>query len=216
MQQFTVHTGQAAPLRASDVDTDQIIPVRFLTRLTKAGYGQDLFADWRDDPGFVLNRRPYHQATVLVAGKDFGTGSSREAAVYALADYGFRAIIAPRFGDIFTGNAYQNGLLPVVLPLDTVNALWDLLERSPTSPVTVDLQRCIVCADGIEAPFTVPADVRSRLLLGQDDIALTLQHETAIRQYETNRRAALPTTTRTLSRSEPRSIPGSGGRPGPR
>ncbi|WP_275293568.1 3-isopropylmalate dehydratase small subunit [Amycolatopsis sp. La24] len=196
MQHFTVHTGQAAPLRASDVDTDQIIPVRFLTRLTKAGYGQDLFADWRDDPAFVLNRRPYDQATILVAGKNFGTGSSREAAVYALADYGFRAIIAPRFGDIFAGNAYQNGLLPVALAAETVEQLWELLDRSPNSPVTVDLQTCIVRADGIEVPFTVPAEIRTRLLNGQDDIALTLQHNTAIEQYEANRRPALPTTSR--------------------
>ncbi|WP_037370791.1 3-isopropylmalate dehydratase small subunit [Amycolatopsis orientalis] len=197
MQQFTVHTGQAAPLRASDVDTDQIIPVRFLTRLAKAGYGQDLFADWRDDPQFVLNRPPYHQATILVAGNNFGTGSSREAAVYALADYGIRAVIAPRFGDIFAGNASQNGLLPVVLPQATVTELWNLLERTPTSPVTVDLQNCLVRASGIEAPFTVPADIRTRLLHGYDEIALTLQHETAIQHYETTRRRTLPTTTRT-------------------
>ncbi|WP_431904859.1 3-isopropylmalate dehydratase small subunit [Amycolatopsis thermoflava] len=196
MEKFTVHTGQAAPLRASDVDTDQIIPVRFLTRLTKAGYGQDLFADWRDDPSFVLNREPYDKATVLVAGPNFGTGSSREGAVYALTDYGFRAVIAPRFGDIFTGNAYQNGLLPVVLPTKVVERLWELLEREPAAPVTVDLVGCVVRAAGIEVGFEVPSDVRERLLAGLDDIGITLQHTGDIAAYESRRRPALPTTTR--------------------
>ncbi|HET8600524.1 MAG TPA: 3-isopropylmalate dehydratase small subunit [Segeticoccus sp.] len=196
MEKFTVHTGQAAPLRMSNVDTDQIMPVRFLTRLTKAGYGQDLFADWRDDAGFVLNRSPYDTATILVAGTDFGTGSSREGAVYALIDYGFRAVVAPRFGDIFTGNAYENGLLPVVLPAPVVEELWDLLERDPAVPVTVDLEECVVRAGDLEAHFTVPAEARERLLSGHDAIALTLIHEDAILAYEATRRPALPTTTR--------------------
>ncbi|KAA5835181.1 3-isopropylmalate dehydratase small subunit [Saccharopolyspora hirsuta] len=196
MEKFTVHTGQAAPLRASNVDTDQIIPVRFLTRLTKAGHGQDLFADWRDDPEFVLNRQPYDRATILVAGTDFGTGSSREGAVYALTDHGFRAIIAPRFGDIFTGNAHQNGLLPVVVPAPVVERLWELLEREPTAPVTVDLVTRTVRADGVECRFDVPAEVRDRLLAGLDDIGTTLQHTEDIAAYEARRRPALPTTTR--------------------
>lgn len=196
MERFTVHTGQAAPLRASDVDTDQIIPVRFLTRLTRSGYGQDLFADWRDDPDFVLNRPPYAKATVLVAGPNFGTGSSREGAVYALTDYGFRAIIAPRFGDIFTGNAYQNGLLPVVVPTAVVERLWELLERRPTAPVTVDLVEQRVHAHGIDVPFAIPADVRARLLAGLDDIGTTLRHTDDIAAYEARRRPALPTTAR--------------------
>ncbi|RSN72008.1 MULTISPECIES: 3-isopropylmalate dehydratase small subunit [Actinomadura] len=196
MERFTVHTGQAAPLRASDVDTDQIIPVRFLTRLTKSGYGRDLFADWRDDPGFVLNRPPYTEATVLVAGPDFGTGSSREGAVYALTDYGFRAVIAPRFGDIFTGNAHQNGLLPVVVPMAVVERLWELLENRPAAPVTVDLVERRVRAHGIDVPFDVPADVRRRLLAGLDDIGTTLRHTDDIAAYEARRRPALPTTAR--------------------
>lgn len=196
MEKFTVHTGQAAPLRVSDVDTDQIIPVRFLTRLTKAGYGQDLFADWRDDPAFVLNRKPYDRATILVAGSDFGTGSSREGAVYALTDYGFRAIIAPRFGDIFTGNAYQNGLLPAAVPAAVVERLWALLEREPTAPVTVDLVTKRVLAEGIEVPFDIPAEIRDRLLDGLDDIGTTLQHSEDIEAYEARRRPALPTTPR--------------------
>ncbi|MER7015403.1 3-isopropylmalate dehydratase small subunit [Saccharopolyspora sp. NPDC000359] len=200
MQKFTVHIGQAAPLRASNVDTDQIIPVRFLTRLTKAGYGQDLFADWRDDPGFVLNRPPYDRATILVAGTDFGTGSSREGAVYALADFGFRAIIAPRFGDIFTGNAHQNGLLPVVVPAPVVEHLWDLLDREPTSPVAVDLVAREVRADGVECRFDVPEAVRDRLLAGLDDIGTTLRHTGDIAAYEARRRPALPTTTRRTGR----------------
>ncbi|MEU4896484.1 3-isopropylmalate dehydratase small subunit [Streptomyces sp. NPDC044780] len=196
MRTFTVHTGQAAPLRIDNVDTDQIIPVRFLTRLTKAGYGQDLFADWRDDPEFVLNREPFDSATVLVAGRDFGTGSSREGAVYALTDWGFRAIIAPRFGDIFTGNAYQNGLLPVVVPEDVVVRLWDLLDREPTTPVTVDLEAGEVRAGDIRQRFSVPAETRRRLLAGLDEIGNTLDHLDAIEAYEAGRRAALPTTGR--------------------
>ncbi|MET8468529.1 3-isopropylmalate dehydratase small subunit [Streptomyces sp. NPDC006422] len=202
MEKFTVHTGQAAPLRVSDVDTDQIIPVRFLSRLTKRGYGDDLFADWRDDPDFVLNRSPYDRATVLVAGSDFGTGSSREGAVYALVDHGFRAIVAPRFGDIFTGNAHRNGLLPVVVPVDVVERLWDLLEREPTAPVTVDLERCLLHAPGLDpVPFEVPEADRRRLLEGLDDIDLTLRHEEDIARYEARRRPALPTTGRRTART---------------
>lgn len=196
MQRFTVHTGQAAPLRAGDVDTDQIIPVRFLTRLTKAGYGRDLFADWREDPEFVLNVEPYSAATILVAGPNFGTGSSREGAVYALTDHGFRAVIAPRFGDIFAGNAHQNGLLPVVVPTPVVERLWRLLDVEPTAPVTVDLVAQRVQARGIDEPFPIDADVRARLLAGLDDIGLTLQRTDDITTYESRRRPALPTTGR--------------------
>ncbi|MDI2030139.1 3-isopropylmalate dehydratase small subunit [Saccharopolyspora sp. TS4A08] len=196
MEKFTVHTGQAAPLRAGDVDTDQIIPVRFLTRLTKSGYGRDLFADWREDPEFVLNVEPYSSATILVAGPNFGTGSSREGAVYALTDYGFRAVIAPRFGDIFAGNAHQNGLLPVVVPIQVVERLWHLLESDPAAPITVDLVEQRVRAEGVDEPFPVDPDVRHRLLEGLDDIGLTLQHTDDIATYETTRRPALPTTTR--------------------
>ena len=197
MKKFTVHTGQAAPLRIDNVDTNQIIPVRFCTRLTKAGYGHDLFADWRSDPGFVLNHAPFDRATILVAGRDFGTGSSREAAAYALTDWGFRAIIAARFGDIFTGNAYQNGLLPVVVPDQVVERLWDLLDREPTTPITVDLEQEEIRAGQIRQSFTVPANTRRRLLDGLDDIGTTLEHLDAIHTYEVRRRPALPTTSRT-------------------
>jgi 3-isopropylmalate/(R)-2-methylmalate dehydratase small subunit len=197
MQRFTVHTGQAAPLRRSNVDTDQIIPVRFLTRVVKRGYGEDLFRDWRDDePEFVLNRAPHDTATILVAGTDFGTGSSREGAVYALVDFGFRAIIAPRFADIFKGNALKNGLLPVVLDPTEVTQLWDLLDERPDTPVTVDLERCEVVADVLRFSFDVPEDTRWRLLNGIDDISLTLAHEDDIAAYERARRPARPTTVR--------------------
>jgi 3-isopropylmalate/(R)-2-methylmalate dehydratase small subunit len=196
MQKFTVHTGQAAPLRRSNVDTDQIIPVRFLTRVVKRGYGEDLFADWRDDPEFVLNRPPFDSATILVAGTDFGTGSSREGAVYALADDGFRAIVAPRFADIFRGNALKNGLVPVVLDADAIEQLWDLLDAEPTCPVTVDLEQCEVRAGELTFGFDLPGDARWRLLNGIDDIALTLRRQEAIEAYERSRRPALPTTAR--------------------
>jgi 3-isopropylmalate/(R)-2-methylmalate dehydratase small subunit len=197
MDAFTVHTGAAAPLRRTDVDTDQIIPVRFLTRTTVAGYGENLFHDWRDDPGFVLNDPRYAAASILVAGNDFGTGSSRESAVWALTDAGFRAVIAPRYGDIFHGNALANGLLPVVAPQASVDALWDLLERRPDAPVTVDLLALQVRAEGVHQRFELDENARWRLLNGLDDIALTLRHAEAITGYEQRRRAALPTTPRT-------------------
>ncbi len=199
MDAFTVHTGTAAPLKRTDVDTDQIIPVRFLTRSTVAGYGQNLFNDWRDDPGFVLNDPRYAAATILVAGNDFGTGSSRESAVWALAGWGFRAVIAPRFGDIFRGNALANGLLPVVVPQACVDALWELLDRQPDAPVTVDLPACEVRAEGVRQSFDIDENTRWRLLNGLDDVSLTLKHAEAITDYEQRRRAALPTTPRTGS-----------------
>ena len=196
MRPFTVHTGTAAPLRRSNVDTDQIIPVRFLTRSTIAGYGENLFNDWRDDPDFVLNDPRHSAATILVAGTDFGTGSSRESAVWALTGWGFRAVIAPRYGDIFRGNAIENGLLPVIAPQACVEALWDLVDAQPDTPVTVDLEQCEVRAQGIHQPFEVDPDDRTRLLQGLDNIALTLAHAADITAYEQRRRPALPTTRR--------------------
>jgi 3-isopropylmalate/(R)-2-methylmalate dehydratase small subunit len=196
MDAFTVHIGTAAPLRRTDVDTDQIVPVRFLTRTTVAGYGRNLFHDWRDDPGFVLNDPRYAAATILVAGNDFGTGSSRESAVWALTDRGFRAVIAPRYGDIFRGNALENGLLPVVAPQSCVDALWELLESRPGAPVTVDLLAREVRAEGVHQSFELDDNARWRLLNGLDDISLTLRHADAITAYERQRRAALPTTPR--------------------
>ncbi len=201
MEAFTVHTGTAAPLKRTDVDTDQIIPVRFLTRSTVAGYGENLFHDWRDDPGFVLNDPRYAGATILVAGNDFGTGSSRESAVWALSGWGFRAVIAPRYGDIFRGNALKNGLLPVVVPQACVDALWELLDRHPDAPVTVDLPACEVRAEGVHQSFDLDRNTRWRLLNGLDDISLTLEHAEAITGYEQRRRTALPTTRRQTRRS---------------
>ncbi len=196
MQPFTVHTATMAPLRRSDVDTDQIIPVRFLTRPTVEGYGENLFNDWRDDPGFVLNRPEHAGATVLVAGTDFGTGSSRESAVWALAGWGFRAVLAPRFGDIFYGNAVKNGLLPVRLGPDAVEVLWQLAEDDPATQVTVDLRACSVTAGAHRWTFDVAPEDRRRLLEGLDDVDVTLGHLGAIEAYEAVRRPGLPTTTR--------------------
>jgi len=140
VEKFTVHTGTAVPLRRSNVDTDQIIPAEYLKRVTRTGFADGLFNAWRGDPGFVLNQAAYSGATVLVAGPEFGTGSSREHAVWALQDWGFRAVVAPRFGDIFRGNALKGGLLPVELPVEAVTELWDLVEAAPKEEVTIDLE----------------------------------------------------------------------------
>ncbi|WCN01655.1 3-isopropylmalate dehydratase small subunit [Streptomyces sp. M92] len=193
-RQFTVHTGTAVPLRRTDVDTDQIIPVRFCASTTRDGHADALFADWRDDPGFVLNRPERAGATVLVAGHDFGTGSSREYAVWALQDYGFRVVIAPRFGDIFRGNSLMNGLLTVAVPADVVVALWEETEADAAVPVVVDLERRQVRCRGVLAHFDLEEDIRSRLLLGLDPIASTLRYEEDIAAYETGRRSRLPRT----------------------
>jgi 3-isopropylmalate/(R)-2-methylmalate dehydratase small subunit len=193
--QFTVHTGSAVPLRRSNVDTDQIIPVRFLNRSQRTGHAGSLFADWRDDPAFALNQPQYQGATILVAGSEFGTGSSREYAVWALLDYGFRAVIAPRYGDIFRENALQNGLLPVELPPQDVEQLWDQVEARPDTPVTVDLQQLSVRCAGHSHSFAVEEHARRRLLAGEDRIAQTLRHAERIAAFERGRRAALPVTT---------------------
>ncbi|WP_213455214.1 3-isopropylmalate dehydratase small subunit [Rhizomonospora bruguierae] len=192
MEKFTVHTGAAVPLRRSNVDTDQIIPAVYLKRVTRTGFADGLFSAWREQPGFVLNNPVYDGATILVAGPEFGTGSSREHAVWALQDYGFRAVISPRFGDIFRGNALKMGLLPVELELKAVAALWDLVESDPSAPITVDLQAREVRAD--DATWTFPLDdfSRWRLLEGLDDIGLTLRHVAAIDAYERDRKPFLP------------------------
>src|SRR5205823_12293451 len=187
MDKFTVHTGTAVPLRRSNVDTDQIIPAEYLKRVTKTGFADGLFNAWRSDPSFVLNDPVYRGASILVAGPEFGTGSSREHAVWALRDGGFRAVIAPRFGDIFRGNALKDGLLPVELDLKLVEILWSAIERQPQLPVTVDLQARQVRADGHEWDFPMDDFSRWRLLEGLDDIGLTLRHEEAIDAYETGR-----------------------------
>jgi len=195
MEPFTTHTGRAVPLRRTNVDTDQIIPAEYLKRVSRTGFAEGLFAAWREDPTFVLNRPQYVGATILVAGTDFGTGSSREHAVWALTDYGFRAVIAPRFGDIFRTNSTKAGLLPVVLPEATVSALQDAVEADPGTEITVDLGRRVVLADGIEAPFDLDDYTRWRLMEGLDDIGLTLRHVDEITAFEHSRPTWLPVTS---------------------
>jgi len=196
MEPFTTHTGHAVPLRRTNVDTDQIIPAEYLKRVSRTGFAEGLFAAWREDPTFVLNRPEYAGATILVAGTDFGTGSSREHAVWALTDYGFRAVIAPRFGDIFRTNATKAGLLPVVLPEPAVTALQDAVEADPDTEITVDLTGRMVRAaeKGITAPFDLDDYTRWRLLEGLDDIGLTLRHVEAITAFEQARPTWLPVT----------------------
>ena len=195
MESFTVHTGTAVPLRRSNVDTDQIIPAVYLKRVTRTGFEDGLFAAWRQDPGFVLDRPEHAGASVLVAGPDFGTGSSREHAVWALQDHGFRVVVSPRFADIFRGNALKGGLLPVEVPLDVVERLWSDVEADPATAITVDLvEREIRWADE-RVPFDIDDYTRWRLMEGLDDIGLTLRHVADIDAYEAGRPAFLPTTT---------------------
>ena len=196
MEPFTTHVGRAMPLRRTNVDTDQIIPAEYLKRVSRAGFGEGLFAAWREDPSFVLNQPQYDGATILVAGTDFGTGSSREHAVWALTYYGFRAVIAPRFGDIFRSNATKAGLLPVALPEATVTALQDAIEADPATEVVVDLDNRLVLAEtaGLKAPFDIDDYTRWRLMEGFDDIGLTLRHVDAITAFERTRPSWLPLT----------------------
>ncbi|HET6482243.1 MAG TPA: 3-isopropylmalate dehydratase small subunit [Actinoplanes sp.] len=187
MDKFVTHSGKVMPLRRSDVDTDQIIPAVYLKRVTRTGFEDGLFSAWRDDPGFVLNNPAYTGSTILVAGPNFGTGSSRQHAVWALRDWGFKVVIAARFGDIFRGNALKEGLLPVQLDQKAVEALWDLAESEPDKRITVDLEGRRVVAD--DAPWSFPIDdfSRWRLMEGLDDIGLTLRHADAITAYEKGR-----------------------------
>jgi 3-isopropylmalate/(R)-2-methylmalate dehydratase small subunit len=194
MEAFTTHTGRAVPLRRSNVDTDQIIPASYLKRVTRSGFEDGLFAAWRSDPDFVLNQPQYAGVTVLLAGPDFGTGSSREHAVWALQNYGFRAVISPRFADIFRGNALKGGLLPVVLPEETVDQLMAAVEAGPSLEVTVDLDRREVRAGAVTAPFEVDDYTRWRLMEGLDDIGLTLRHQDEITAFEDRRPAYKPRT----------------------
>ena len=195
MNPFTVVTAAAVPLRRSNVDTDQIIPAEFLKRISRTGFADGLFAAWRTDPSFVLNDQRYDGAQILLAGPDFGTGSSREHAVWALQDYGFRAVVAPRFGDIFRGNATKAGLLPVVLPEAVVSQLQDIVEADPTTQVTVDLEaRQVRAGADVEASFDIDDYTRWRLLEGLDDIGLTLRHGDDISRYESTRSSWMPTT----------------------
>jgi 3-isopropylmalate/(R)-2-methylmalate dehydratase small subunit len=192
MQKFTVHTGIAAPLRRSDVDTDQIIPAEYLKRVTRTGFEDGLFNAWRADPTFVLNDPVYANASILVAGARFGVGSSREHAVWALQDYGFRAVIAPSFGDIFRNNALKGGLLPVVLPEKVIQELWILLEERPGTELTVDLVERQVRGPDIGSDFSLDDHSRWRLLEGLDDIGLTLRHADSIAAFEAGRPSFKP------------------------
>jgi 3-isopropylmalate/(R)-2-methylmalate dehydratase small subunit len=189
MEKFTTHVGTALPLRRSNVDTDQIIPAVYLKRVTRTGFEDGLFNAWREDPGFVLNDPAYAGASILVAGPEFGTGSSREHAVWALLDYGFRVVIAPRFGDIFRGNSLKQGLLTVELPQEAVDTLWSLTEGNPDTPVEVNLVTREVRSGGHRWPYALDDFSRWRLLEGLDDIGLTLRHEDAIAAFETKRSA---------------------------
>lgn len=198
MEKFTSHTGVGAPLRRSNVDTDQIIPAVYLKRVTRTGFEDGLFAAWRNDPEFVLNRDAFRDATVLVAGPDFGTGSSREHAVWALQNYGFKAVVSSRFGDIFRGNSGKAGLLAAQVDDKVVQRLWDYLDANPGATVTVDLESRTVRAgegpDAIEDSFTIDDYTRWRLLEGLDDIAITLSHDDDIATYESRRPAFKPAT----------------------
>ncbi|MGW3113586.1 3-isopropylmalate dehydratase small subunit [Streptomyces sp. NPDC001091] len=194
MEAFTTHTGRTVPLRRSNVDTDQIIPAHWLKKVTRDGFEDGLFEAWRKDEDFVLNRPERQGATVLVAGPDFGTGSSREHAVWALQNYGFKAVVSSRFADIFRGNSLKNGLLTVVLEQKVVDALWELTEQDPTAGITVDLERREVRAEGITAPFELDENSRWRLLNGLDDISITLRDEDDIAAYESARPAHKPRT----------------------
>jgi 3-isopropylmalate/(R)-2-methylmalate dehydratase small subunit len=196
MEKFTVHTGTAVALRRSNVDTDQIIPAVYLKRVTRTGFDDGLFAAWRSsEPDFVLNQPQYRDATILVAGPDFGTGSSREHAVWALLDWGFRVVIAPRFGDIFRGNSLKAGLLTIVLPDKVVQRLWEDMEGDPALQVTVDLVQRQVRWDGEVHGFELDDYTRWRLLEGLDDIGLTLRHTEEIAAYEATRKPWLPVVT---------------------
>src|SRR6516225_7057068 len=197
MEQVQVLTGTAVPLERSDVDTDQIIPSDWLKKVERTGFAEGLFSEWRHDSEFVLNQPQYAGATILVAGPNFGIGSSREHAVWALMDYGFRAVVSPRFGDIFRNNATKAGLVPVQVDAEAGRALLDAVAADPALELTIDVERRTVSAPavGMEAPFALDDFTRYRLLEGLDDIGLTLRHEAAIAAYETRRPRWLPATT---------------------
>ena len=194
MEKFLTHTGTAVPLRRSNVDTDQIIPAVYLKRVTKSGFEDGLFAAWRNDPEFVLNNPAYNGATILVAGADFGTGSSREHAVWALQNYGFKVVISSRFADIFRGNSQKAGLLTIVLSDAEVEALWAAIESNPTTAVTVDLDAKKISYSGTSVSFELNDYVRWRLMEGLDDIGLTLQKIDEVTAFESKRAAFKPQT----------------------
>ena len=194
MEKITTHTGIGVPLRQSNVDTDQIIPAVYLKRITRTGFEDALFAGWRKNEDFVLNQEPYNRGSVLVAGPDFGTGSSREHAVWALKDYGFRAVLSSRFADIFRGNSGKQGLVAAQVAQDDIELIWKVLEETPGTAVTVDLQARTVVCGSVSAGFEIDEYTRWRLLEGLDDIALTLRHESDITAFESLRPSYKPTT----------------------
>ena len=194
MEKFVMHTGTAAPLRRSNVDTDQIIPAEDLKRITRHGFEDGLFAAWRKDTEFVLNQPAYQGVSILIAGPDFGTGSSREHAVWALQDYGFKVVLSSRFADIFRGNSGKGGLLTAMLEQDDIEKLWAVVEADPATLVTVDLDKREVRAGEVTAVFEVDDYVRWRLMEGLDDIGITLNQAEAITEFEAKRPVFLPTT----------------------
>jgi len=194
MEKFIKHTGTAIPLRRSNVDTDQIIPAVYLKRVTRSGFEDGLFAAWRNDPEFVLNQPQYKSGTILVAGPEFGTGSSREHAVWALQNYGFKVVISSRFADIFRGNSLKGGLLTVILPQEAVEAIWTTIESDPTTSITVDLETRTVSYGSTTVAFELDDYTRWRLMEGLDDIGLTLKHTDAIDSFEAKRPSYKPKT----------------------
>ena len=194
MDKFTTHTGVAAPLKRSNVDTDQIIPAVYLKRVTKTGFEDALFANWRQDPEFILNQPAFQGASVLVAGSDFGTGSSREHAVWALRDFGFRVVLSPRFADIFRGNSGKQGLVTGVISEDDLERIWAAIDADPGIEMTVDLEARRAIIGDLEVPFDIDDYTRWRLLEGLDDIGLTLRSQDAIAQFEARREAWRPKT----------------------
>jgi 3-isopropylmalate/(R)-2-methylmalate dehydratase small subunit len=194
MEKFIKHTGTGVPLRRSNVDTDQIIPAVYLKRVTRSGFEDGLFAAWRNDPDFVLNKPEFKDGTVLVAGSDFGTGSSREHAVWALQNYGFKVVISSRFADIFRGNSLKGGLLTVILPQGDVEAIWEAIEADPTTSITVDLDTRTVSYNALSHSFTIDDYTRWRLMEGLDDIGLTLKQTDSIDTFEGKRSSHKPAT----------------------
>ena len=194
MEKFVTHTGSALPLRRSNVDTDQIIPAEYLKRITRHGFEDALFKAWREDPSFVLNKPEYKHATILVAGPEFGTGSSREHAVWALMDYGFKAVLSSRYADIFRGNSGKAGLVTAEVPQDVIEKIWAMIEKDPNTQITVDLDKRQVKAGDLLADFQIDDYVRWRLMEGLDDIGLTLRHESKITEFEKSRPSYKPVT----------------------
>ncbi len=194
MDKFLTHTGSALPLRRSNVDTDQIIPAEYLKRITRHGFEDALFKAWREDPNFVLNKPEYKDATILVAGPEFGTGSSREHAVWALMDYGFKVVLSSRYADIFRGNSGKAGLVTAEVSQDVIEKIWALVEKEPSTQITVDLEKRQVKAGDLVADFQIDDYVRWRLMEGLDDIGLTLRHESKSTEFEKTRPGYKPQT----------------------